>query len=170
MEESKLKHIGRNSKIYNARIINPANVTIGDYSQLDDFVFIHAGGPINIGDYVHIATQVAIVGKGGATLEDRCTLSAGAKLITSSAYCHGYGASACVPLEYRKAIVGHIYIREDAWIGANAVVMPGITVGEGAVLGAGGVATKDLEPWTIYVGIPAEPIKKREKIPNERYP
>jgi putative colanic acid biosynthesis acetyltransferase WcaF len=51
-----------------------------------------------------------------------------------------------------------------AWICARAAVQPGVTVGEGAVLALGSVATKDLEPWTVYGGIPARRIKAR-KIP-----
>jgi putative colanic acid biosynthesis acetyltransferase WcaF len=49
-----------------------------------------------------------------------------------------------------------------AWVCARACVQPGVTVGEGAVLALGSVATKDLEPWTIYGGIPARPIKTRK--------
>ena len=48
-------------------------------------------------------------------------------------------------------------------IGVNAVIMPGVTLREGSVVGAGAVITEDTEPWTIYVGAPAKPIKKRPK-------
>jgi len=52
-----------------------------------------------------------------------------------------------------------------AWICARACVQPGVTVGDGAVLALGSVATRDLEPWTIYGGIPARPIKGRKVLP-----
>jgi putative colanic acid biosynthesis acetyltransferase WcaF len=58
-------------------------------------------------------------------------------------------------------VVGEIIIGEDAFIGARAFVMPGIEIGAGAILGACAVATKDLDPWTIYAGNPAKPVKKR---------
>jgi putative colanic acid biosynthesis acetyltransferase WcaF len=48
-----------------------------------------------------------------------------------------------------------------AWVCARASVSPGVNVGEGAVLGLGSVATRDLEPWTVYAGVPAKPIKRR---------
>ncbi|TEB14871.1 Streptogramin A acetyltransferase [Pelotomaculum sp. FP] len=56
----------------------------------------------------------------------------------------------------QKLFIGH-----DTWIGHGAIVMPGLTVGNGAVVGAGAVVTKDVEPYTIVVGVPAKPIKQR---------
>lgn len=50
-----------------------------------------------------------------------------------------------------------------SWICARAVVAPGVSVGEGAVLGLGSVATRDLEPWTVYAGTPAQKIKERRR-------
>jgi putative colanic acid biosynthesis acetyltransferase WcaF len=50
-----------------------------------------------------------------------------------------------------------------AWICARASVSPGVQVGEGAVLGLASVATKDLAPWMVYAGNPAQPIRKRER-------
>ena len=55
-----------------------------------------------------------------------------------------------------------IQIGERAWIAAEAFVGPGVTIGEGAVLGARACAFKDLDPWTVYVGNPARPVKRRE--------
>jgi putative colanic acid biosynthesis acetyltransferase WcaF len=52
-------------------------------------------------------------------------------------------------------------IGDHAWICARATVQPGVNVGEGAVLALGSVATKFMEPWTVYGGVPARKIKKR---------
>ena len=60
------------------------------------------------------------------------------------------------PLRIRPIVIG-----ERAWVAAEAFVGPGVTVGEGAVLGARGCAFRDLEPWTIYRGNPAEVVRKR---------
>ncbi len=59
-------------------------------------------------------------------------------------------------------VTGTIDIGADAFVGACAIVLPGITIGEGAVVGAGSVVTKDVEPWTIVAGNPAKPIGVRE--------
>jgi putative colanic acid biosynthesis acetyltransferase WcaF len=60
-----------------------------------------------------------------------------------------------------RLVTGPIRIETDAWIAAEAFVGPGVVIGKGAVLGAKGVATRDLEPWTIYAGNPARPLKPR---------
>lgn len=54
-----------------------------------------------------------------------------------------------------------VVIGNDVWIGHNAIIMPGVSIGNGAVIGAGAIVTKDVEPYTIVVGCPAKPIKKR---------
>ena len=55
-----------------------------------------------------------------------------------------------------------ITINDNVWIATGAIVLPGVTIGEGAVVGAGSVVTKDVEPWTVVAGNPAKFIKKRE--------
>jgi maltose O-acetyltransferase len=55
---------------------------------------------------------------------------------------------------------GKIVIKDDAWIGAGVIILPEVTIGEGAVVGAGAVVTKDVPPYTIVVGVPAKPIKR----------
>jgi putative colanic acid biosynthesis acetyltransferase WcaF len=62
-------------------------------------------------------------------------------------------------------IAYRMQIEPYAWICARAVVAPGVRIGEGAVLGLGSVATRDLDPWTVYSGHPAQPIRKRTPHP-----
>ncbi len=59
-------------------------------------------------------------------------------------------------------LVGDIDIGKEVFIGARAIVLPGVTIGEGAVVAAGAVVTKDVEPWSVVGGNPARFIKKRE--------
>ncbi len=55
-----------------------------------------------------------------------------------------------------------IVIQDNVWVATGAIILPGVTIGEGAVVAAGAVVTKDVEPWTVVGGNPAKFIKKRE--------
>jgi putative colanic acid biosynthesis acetyltransferase WcaF len=117
--------------------------------------------------------------------EDCCTLADGAEIYNPSPI---YIESHCI-VSQQAYICGatHDYNHPDfpmisysmclgaySWICARAAVAPGVRVGEGAILGLGSVASNDLEPWTVYSGIPALKVKVREKVfsrksgPNKR--
>jgi putative colanic acid biosynthesis acetyltransferase WcaF len=100
-----------------------------------------------------LAPHVEVYNLGRVILREACVVSQHTYLCAGT---HDL-ADPMLPL-----LVGEIEIGKEAFVGAKALVLPGVRVGEGAVLGAGGVAAKDLEPWTIYVGNPAKAIKKRE--------
>ena len=61
--------------------------------------------------------------------------------------------------EWRKK--DKVIIGNDVWIGHNAIIMPGVHIGNGAIIGSGAVVTHDVEPYSVVVGVPAKPIKKR---------
>lgn len=54
-----------------------------------------------------------------------------------------------------------VIIEEDVWIGANAIILRGVTIGRGSIVAAGSIVTKDIEPYSIYAGVPARKIKSR---------
>ncbi len=105
----------------------------------------------------------------GAEIYNPATLTLGSHAILSqhSFVCgatHGYDDPA-FPL-----IACPMSIGAYAWICAHASVCPGVNVGEGAVLGLGSVASKDLEPWSIYAGSPARKIKARQQKLTSSWP
>lgn len=92
-------------------------------------------------------------------------VAAGTKIVCGSEDYTGKGlVGPTIPLKYRELIYGDVTFEKYAGCGVNCSIMPGVTFGEGAILGANSLATKDLEPWTIYVGSPAKPVKKGIKI------
>ncbi len=120
------------------RIECPWNLTMGQESSAGDGVILYCLGPVTIGDRVSISQHAHVcAGSHDHTRPD-------------------------LPLTRPP-----ININDDAWIAADAFVGPGITVGNGAILGARACAFKDMEPWTIYGGNPAKPIAKREPLRNE---
>ena len=154
-----------NPKIYDtAKIINRKNLSVGDYSQIDDFVFFNAGLESNIGRFVHIASFTSIVGGGKFYMEDFSGLSAGCRIITGSDDFMGGGlTNPTVPEEYTNVNISSVRISKHAIIGTNVTILPGVVIGEGVAVGAGCVVRKSLEPWTIYAGMDCKPIKKRKR-------
>lgn len=151
--------LGRSALIYPwTRIVHPERLRLGDHSTIDDFVFLNAGVGTDIGRYVHIANHVSVIGNGGLEIGDYAVLATGCRVLTATdTYDGGARMSTHLPEEHRHVRVGKVVIGRDAFVGANAVVMPGVHVGEGAVAGAGAVVTADLEAWTVYTGCPARP-------------
>jgi len=167
--EYNFKKAGKNLKIFeNAKIIKPEVIEIGDYSEIDDFSFIYGGKGIYIGRYVHISRFVSIIGGGELFLGDYSVLADGARILTGTdSYYGGARMSTCLPLEQRNLMVSFVRIEKDAFIGTNAIVHPGITIGEGAIIGSGSLVLKDVEPWSINIGNPCKMIKKRPKVNRE---
>lgn len=62
-----------------------------------------------------------------------------------------------------RGIAKEVHIGNDVWIGANAVILPGVTIGDGTVVGAGAVVTKDIPPMSVVAGVPAKVIKMIEE-------
>lgn len=83
-------------------------------------------------------------------------------MLTSTYQLHGMYSAEFIPDGTHNFVYGDINLENDAYIGANCVLLPGVSVGEGAVAGAGCIVNKDLEPWGIYVGAPCKKIGERE--------
>lgn len=165
----KFKKAGKNLKIFEyAKIVRPEVIEIGDFSEIDDFSFIFGGKSIKIGRYVHICRFVSIIGGGELYLGDYSVLADGARIITGSdSYHGGTRMSTCLPIEQRNVKVSFVRVEKDAFVGTNAIVHPGVTIGEGAIIGSNSLVLKDVEPWTINIGSPCKVIKKRPKVKFE---
>lgn len=153
------------AKIYElAKIINRDKLTIDATSQIDDFVFFNAGQGSEIGQFVHISSFCSIIGGGRFYMEDFSGLSAGCRIITASDDFLGGGlTNPTVPAEFTNVKSSFVRLKKHVILGTNVVVLPGVTIGEGAAVGAGCIVRKDLEPWTIYVGADCRPIKERPR-------
>ncbi len=160
----KLKKLGKNTVIFDkAKLIHPEGIEIGNDCKIDDFTFINGKGGVKLKNNIHIASGTKIVGVGGLVMDDHSCCSFDVKIVTSTAEIDGYSASVGSPLSMRKRIEGKVKIGKHAVIFSGAIIMPGVTIGEGAVVGALSYVDRDLEPWTIYVGCPVRKLKMRKK-------
>ena len=162
-----LAGVGADVSIWpHARIIAPDRITIGDAVIIDDFVFLMGGAATHIGSFVHIASFASITGGGEFSMADFAGISGGCRVFTGNEdYGGGSLTNPTVPAPYRMPVRSFVCIERHAIIGANSVILPGVAIGEGAVVGANSFVHKDCKPWTVYFGSPAKPIKRR---PSER--
>lgn len=163
--KSKLRSCGTDVRIYPmAKIAFPHVVDLGDHCRIRDFAFIFAGKGVTIGQYSDIQPHVVIWGGGETIIGDRVSVGPGTVFL-SAVYSHAKGLKMVDGLSEgsTQALYGKLTIEDDVYIGANCTLMPDITIGEGAVIGAASFVNKDAEPWGIYVGSPAKKIGERKK-------
>lgn len=159
---------GDKQTVYLKNVITDPSITVGDYTMYNDFVNDPVGFERNNVLYHYpINRDRLIIGK-------FCSIACGAKFLFNSAN-HTLSSLSTYPfplffeewgLEKRNVAAswdnkGDIVIGNDVWIGYEAVIMAGGTIGDGAIIGARAVVTKDVPPYTVAGGIPAKPIKKR---------
>lgn len=164
MVESTFKNVGVDVYVdTTSRIKNPDKISLGNHVAIDMGVYLSTSA--NIGDYVHIAPYVCVIGGADSLLEmqEFSGISAGSKILCGSDDFTNGMMNPQVPIEYRSPKITTITFEKFSCVGVNCVVMPGITLAEGSVVGSNSVLTRDTEPWTIYVGNPARPVKIREK-------
>lgn len=162
---SKYRNIGGDVYINETVIIKrPHLCDIGSHNAIDNGVTIST--ELIMGDYIHIAPYVVVIGgaESKLVLEDFSFVAAGTKIVCGSEDYTGNGlVGPTIPKELRVINYSTVKFEKYAGCGVNCSIMPGVTLAEGSILGANSLLTKDTEPWTIYVGSPAKPIKIRDK-------
>lgn len=147
-----------------ALIKRPHICDIGSHNAIDNGVTIST--ELIMGDYIHIAPYVVVVGgeQSKLILEDFSFVAAGTKIVCGGEdYTGGGLVGPTIPKELRVINYSTVKFEKYAGCGVNCSIMPGVTLAEGSILGANSLLTKDTEPWTIYIGSPAKPIKVRDK-------
>jgi galactoside O-acetyltransferase len=146
-----------------AVLSRPELIEMGDHIAIDQWTYIST--QLIMGSYIHIAPSVSIIGGAPAILimEDFTNIGSGSRIVCATDDFTQGLISPVVPIEHRTVINKPVIFRKYATLGVNCTVLPGVTLGEGCIVGANSLVTKDTEPWTIYGGSPARPLKKREK-------
>lgn len=171
------------------RILNPEHVSIGDNTWIDNYVVILAAPPkvgdgpilykdnpdfdlrpgeVHIGSNVHIANFVVIQGHGGVKIGDNLTVASGS-MIYSLSHHHSnlvdlkdtkkYMFTGMVPHREQSLISGPVVVGDDAAVGLNSILLPGVTIGAGTWVGCASVVTRSLPANVMAVGNPAQIVK-----------
>ena len=152
------QHRGRHSVIHHsARMDTPPyrKFSLGDYSVIESFACINnAVGDVMIGDHTRIGLHNTIIGP--VTIGSHVNLAQG---ITVTALNHNFENSK-KRIDEQGVSTSAVVIEDDIWIGANAVILPGVTIGHHTVVAAGAVVTKDVPPHSLVAGVPAKVIKQ----------
>ena len=122
-------------------------------------VWIMPGRNLTVGDDVDLAKDVLITTSGGVVIGDRTLIGYRTQILSSNHSIPPIGQPFPISGDAHKPIL----IENDVWIGANCIITAGVTIGEGAVIAAGSVVTKDVPKNAIFGGVPAKLIKMREQ-------
>ena len=135
------------------------------FRRLGGFCYIYPGARLShtygmsVGRNFHVNAGAFLYGRGGLTIGDHVMIGPNAVIVSSQ---HRYDDPR-LPM----ALLGHqtapVTIGSDVWIGANTVVLPGVTIADGTIVSAGAVVTQDTAPFTIVGGVPARQIGERPR-------
>lgn len=137
---------GKSSSVRKGTVLSVAGRNVDSYIKVGKNTYIGENNNLRAAD-------------GVIEIGDGCLISQGITIVTSN---HDIKRSLPIIQQGWVSKKGKIIVSDDVWIGANAVILPDVTIGEGAVIAAGSVVTKDVPEYSIVAGIPAKIIKYRE--------
>jgi len=145
-------------------IINPEGLRIGNHVRIDPFSVLSATGRIILADHIHIASHCTLIGGGGIEVEDYAGVSHGARIFSAADDVSGrHMTGPTVPDATRAVHQAPVKLSRHAVVGTGAIIFPGVTIGEGSIVGALSFVQEDIPPWAIWAGVPAKFIGPRRK-------
>ena len=153
--------LGRGCKIHADASVDASRspgIRFGDKVTLNRYAYVQGGnGGVRLGDRVEINNFCIINGTGGVDIGDYTVIGPGARIISyQHRYAHG------TPIQSQPVDARPIRIGSDVWLGANAIILAGVTIGDGAVVAAGAVVRNDVPAYAVVAGVPATVKKMRE--------
>jgi acetyltransferase-like isoleucine patch superfamily enzyme len=154
--------LGKNVKIYEGVKLashRECPIYIGDHVSIEKGVVISTSdsGKISIGNNVYIGEYSVLTSNEEIEIGDNALISPHNDIVDFN---HVY-EDPTKPVNQQGVIAKKITIQEDAWIGSGSKILMGVTIGKGAVVGAGSIVTKDVPPYHVVAGNPAKTIKVR---------
>lgn len=150
--------LSRKASVYGAE-----NIVIGNNVRIDDFCIL--SGNIKLGNYIHISPYVGLFGgEVGIEIMDYGSVSSRSVIYAITDDYNGEGmANPMVPEKYRKVYQKKVILKKHCLIGTGSTILPGVVLGEGVSIGAMSLVNKNVDAWTVNVGIPCRTIRERSK-------
>ena len=154
--------IGRNAALRANTDANPG-IALGKGVNINDAVVINANrGFVTLGERSWLGPFCLVYGNGGVTIGKNVLVAGHTTINTVS-----HAAERCdIPINDQPVLTGPVVIEDDVWIGLNAVILQGVTLGHGCIVGAGAVVTRSIPAWSIAVGVPARVVGRRTGAPE----
>lgn len=147
---------GNNINIRDYSIIRGANIRLEDNVYIHENVLIRASGQVLVGEGSTINKNCCILIK--VKIGKICSIAPNVVIVGSN---HIFSDNLKPIKEQGVSKIG-VVIEDDVWIGANATILDGVTIGKGSIIAAGAVVIRDVEPNSVVGGIPAKLLRKRD--------
>jgi acetyltransferase-like isoleucine patch superfamily enzyme len=146
-----------------ARIFGLEHVSIGSHVRIDCYTVITAGPePVIIGDHVHLGVGVCLFGTAGIEIGDFASLSGRVAVYsTNDDFVGGHLVGPTAPRDLRNVHASRVVVGSHAVVGAGSVILPGVSIGRGAAVGALSLVKREVAEGEVAAGIPARPIGVR---------
>lgn len=162
------RSVGTNVRVAkNMTIIGLSNISLGNNVRIDGYGTLIATGPtgsISIGSFVHIGGWCYLSACDGIVMEDFSGLSQGVRIYSrTDDYTGEYLTNPTVPHKFTGLTCGTVTLKRHVIVGSGTVILPNVTLGEGAAVGALSLVNRSLLPWTVYFGSPAKRLMNRSQ-------
>lgn len=140
----------------------PHKISLEERCSLEHGVYFNAAGghstghAITVGAGTFIGSHCEFNAIESIQIGQNCLIASGSRFID-----HNHGTGMGIPMKLQPEVSAPILLGSDVWIGANCVVLKGVTIGDGAIVAAGSIVTKSVDPYTIVGGAPAKLIRVR---------
>lgn len=145
----------------NVEFVCPSKIELGEGVWFAGNAYVNAGGPngsVSIGERSHFDQFCVLYGQGGLRIGSGCAFASGVTVYTQTNQAE---AQLGKPVIEQPVLYAPVTIGDDVWVGARAVILPGVAVGPHAVIGAGAVVRDDVPEWGIVAGVPARLVRMR---------
>lgn len=172
MREAELRElgvgrVGENVAVHETCVlVDMEAISFGDNVRIDPFTLLSAaGGWLRFGDFIHVSSNCSILAASGVEVGDFANLSAGVRIFSrTDDYSGEFLTNPTVPPAFTNPPAERpVRLGRHVILGANAIVLPEVEIGEGAAVGAGALVRRSLEPWGIYAGVPAKFLRNRRQ-------